>query len=172
MAFLCQPDMRSYAQPTLGIMRGVGQWRIWHGLLSAGKINQQRSQRVVMRRGGYLDLPRFGQLAIARNDAGNQFADEIEQLLAVFIAESLGLAHQLRHQGMFTAHALAAPDQVIPGQQVGHILAGQIGQCNLPFRLQAVEQFQQALVCRIGCDHPGVIAAEARIDSQLTLFRL
>ncbi len=81
-----------------------------------------------MGRGGNLDLPALRQFAITRNNAGNEFAYQVEQAFAVFVVEALIPAHHVDEHVMFAAHTFAAPHQVVPDQQVGHVLSGQVGQ--------------------------------------------
>ncbi len=122
---------------------------------------------MIMRGGGDFNLAALSQFAVAWNNAAHCNTYQVKKFFPVFEGEAFILAHQAYHQIVLATHAFSAPRKVIPGQQIGQILPGQIGRRRTAARLQQLVKIRQALIERIRSDHLVMVAAETAAQNQI-----
>ena len=149
----------------------AGAARIGFALMRGGEVEQQRADGMVVRRAGDLDLPALGETAPARDDIARDAPDHREQRATVGGGEMLALRHQLDDHRMIATHGLARPREVVPGEQVGQVAAGQVVEPSTALRLGETEEFEQPPIRGIGLDHLLVIRAEAAVEEQVAIGR-
>jgi len=142
---------------------GGGQRRSGQAFVRGAEVEHQRRQRVGLRRGRQFDLAARSECAPARNQAGDQFADAGQQVLPVGGVITFTLADQGGKQRVAAAFGFACPDQVVPGDKVGKISAGEIGECRFAFAAEAQIEVVQVPVTGEGRQHGGMIAEKAGI---------
>ncbi len=151
------------------IVRRQRQGRIRPALARGGEIEQQRRKGMAVGRRRQFDLPARLQRPVARHQGGEGAADVGEQPLAVVGREAFALGHQFGEQRLAAALGFAAPGEVVPGQQVGAIGAGQVGERGRPFAHQRLVQLQQPPEAGKRLDHRRPVAAEAAVQEQRAL---
>ena len=162
-------ELRRGARATARVTRGNRQLGIGFGFARAGEIDQQRRERVGMRRGRELDLPARCERAVARDDTAHQLTHEPHELPAVVRSKAFALGHQRSHQRLPATLGLPGPGEVVPRDQVGEIGRRQIRQRRFVLALDDPEQVVQPLIALKLRDHVEVVAAEAGVEQQLAL---
>ncbi len=162
-------DLLSHARTSARIACSEGQRRIRLGFARDLEVEQQRSQRMGLRRAGDFDLPALGQCPVARDELAQLLADQGQQAQPVGAGISLALAHQFGQHRLAAACGFAGPCQVIPGDQVGEIGIGEVSQRRFALVCQIAIQVEQALVAGERHEHGGVIAAKAGLQQKIPL---
>ena len=89
-------------------------------------VDQERQDRVVVRREGQLGLAAVGQLPILRDDLLHDLHLRLEERLLVRLREIAILPLQLRQPGIGFGPCRVAPREVEPDLQVEHVLVGEL----------------------------------------------
>src|SRR5215831_14668589 len=95
MAVLRAGEMPDEPRAPAGVMARLRERRIRGGLTGGAEIEQQRAERMIVRRGGKLDTPRFGKPTVAGNNVSDQLPDQIEHAHAIGVCKVLTPRHEL-----------------------------------------------------------------------------
>lgn len=123
-----------------------------------------------MRSGGQLDPATFGKRAITGNDALEQIPDEIKERAPLVQIEAHAFGHELHHQRVLAAHRLPRPCEVIPRQQVGHVLPGKVRVHIRTGILYLTVELMQESIWRKGFDHACMIALKTARQHQFAFL--
>ena len=105
-----------------GITLKVWQLGIRHRLFCGVDLQQQRDNGMGIRGHRKLHPTRLGKPAIATDNAGYQFTNQFNQTTPIIQIEFPLLLLQRLYTQVVVAHALSHPGQVIPDQQIDHVL--------------------------------------------------